>query len=39
VTRCRVAAVPGGRIDPRALEELAKGRTPDATGQGGGDAG
>ena len=38
VTPCRVAAVPGERIDRRALEELASGRTPDAAGQGG-DAG
>jgi len=35
VTPCRVAAVPGDRIDRRALEELAKGRTTDATGQAG----
>ena len=31
VTPCRVAAVPGDRIAPQALEELASGRTPDAT--------
>jgi hypothetical protein len=37
VTPCRIAAVPGDRIDPRALEELASGRAPDAAGQGGDD--
>jgi Cyclic nucleotide-binding domain len=35
VTPCRVAVIPGGRIDRQALEELASGRTPDATAQGG----
>jgi hypothetical protein len=35
VTPCRVAVVPGERIDRKALEELAKGRTPDATRQDG----
>jgi hypothetical protein len=39
VTPCRVAAVPGDRIVPQALEELASGRTPDTTGQDGGNAG
>jgi CRP-like cAMP-binding protein len=37
VTPCRIAVVPGDRIDPRALEELASGRAPDAAGQGGDD--
>jgi Cyclic nucleotide-binding domain len=31
VTPCRVAVVPGDRIDRQALEELAKGRTPHPT--------
>jgi hypothetical protein len=35
VTPCRVAVVPGDRIDRQALEELAKGRTPDPTAQDG----
>ena len=35
VTPCRVAVVPGERIDRQALEELAKGRTPDPTAQDG----
>lgn len=40
VTPCRVAVVPGERIDRQALEELAKGRTPDSAAQdGGGNAG
>jgi CRP-like cAMP-binding protein len=35
VTPCRVAVVPGDRIDRQALEELAKGRTPGPTAQDG----
>jgi hypothetical protein len=35
VTPCRVAVVPGDRIDRQALEELAKGRTPDPTARDG----
>jgi CRP-like cAMP-binding protein len=38
VTPCRVAVVPGERIDRQALEELARGRTPDATAPGGGSS-
>jgi CRP-like cAMP-binding protein len=38
VTPCRVAVVPGERIDRQALEELAKGRTPDPTAPGGGSS-
>jgi hypothetical protein len=38
VTPCRVAAVPGERIDRRALEELAKGRTAGTTAPGGGSS-
>ena len=30
VTRCRVAAVPGDRVDRTALAELARGRSPAA---------
>jgi hypothetical protein len=36
VTPCRVAVVPGERIDRKALEELAKDRTPDPTAPGAG---
>lgn len=35
VSSCRVAVVPKDRIDRQALEQVAKGRTPDATAKGG----
>jgi Cyclic nucleotide-binding domain len=38
VTPCRVAVVPGERIDRQALEELAKGRTTDPAAPGGGSS-
>ena len=38
VTPCRVAVVPGERIDRPALEALATGRTPDPTAPGGGSS-
>jgi Cyclic nucleotide-binding domain len=38
VTPCRVAVVPGERIDRPALEELAKGRTTDPAASGGGSS-
>jgi CRP-like cAMP-binding protein len=38
VTPCRVAVLPGGRIDRQALEELAKGRTLDPAAPGGGSS-
>jgi CRP-like cAMP-binding protein len=38
VTPCRVAVAPGDRVNRQALEELARGRTPDPAAPGGGSS-